>query len=74
LRHPNIITLDYTSSIVMDTHGYKPGFLTATPAGIQNALLGVPQCFVHLDGHTTPLELPWYVWYHHLPRFTHPAP
>jgi len=51
---PNIIAIDYTGSIVMDTHGFRPGFLTATPAGIQNTLLRGPQCFVHLDGHNAP--------------------
>mmetsp|Transcript_12521 Transcript_12521/g.35862 ORF Transcript_12521/g.35862 Transcript_12521/m.35862 type:complete len:113 (+) Transcript_12521:91-429(+) len=71
---PNIIAIDYTGSIVMDTHGFRPGFLTATPAGIQNTLLRGPQCFVHLDGHTQAQEHPWYQWYHHLPRFAHPAP
>jgi len=73
-RHPNIITIDYTGTIVLDTNGLKPGFLRVTPAGIQNTLLGGPQCFVHLDGHTQAQEHPWYQWYHHLPRFAHPAP
>lgn len=73
-RHPNLITIDYTGSIVLATNGFKPGFLTVTQAGIYNTLLGGPQCFVHLDGQTKHPGSPWYQWYTHLPRFAHPAP
>mmetsp|Transcript_54730 Transcript_54730/g.159010 ORF Transcript_54730/g.159010 Transcript_54730/m.159010 type:complete len:350 (-) Transcript_54730:54-1103(-) len=71
-RHPDIITIDYSGTIVQSTYGARPGFLVGTETGVHNLLLpdkGL-QCFVHLNGHKMPLERPWYDWYHHLPKFT----
>mmetsp|Transcript_5542 Transcript_5542/g.15553 ORF Transcript_5542/g.15553 Transcript_5542/m.15553 type:complete len:355 (+) Transcript_5542:57-1121(+) len=73
-RNPQLITLDYTSGLVLTAFYMKPDIVGITPTGIQNRVFGGMQCFVHLNGNRDPHAKDWVDWFLHLPKFQRAVP
>jgi len=62
LERPQLVTIDYTGTLVIDLYGFPEHVLSFADGRIVNNLANATQCFAHANGHTSPQPFGWFGW------------